>query len=181
MMKINDYNNYDVLNLYVKRNKLEDIIKKYEIFGWQLEKQEDNKDYEDIVEVAFIRPHKIKNKDDLQLLQVYMEERLNKVGQIERSKNAKTTSLALIFGLLGMALLVLGSLDLIFKFFNIWASGDIIFLVLGLILVFTGSFIVPKIYKKEKVDFDAKISVLELEIENICERAKFLMGGKNGK
>ena len=44
-MRINDYKNYDVLNLYVKRNKLEDIINKYSIFGWELEKQEDNKQY----------------------------------------------------------------------------------------------------------------------------------------
>lgn len=180
-MRINDYKNYDVLNLYVKRNKLEDIINKYSIFGWELEKQEDNKQYEDIVDLTFVRPHKIKNKDEVQLLQVYMEERLNKVGQLERNKNAKTTSLALIFGVIGIALLSLGALDLIFRFFGIWFATDIVFLVLGIILALTGAFVVPKTYKKEKVDFDSKISVLELEIDNICERVKTLMGGKNGK
>lgn len=181
MSRVEDYKNYDVLNLYVKRNKLESIISKYNIFGWELEKQEDNKEYEDIVELTFVRPHEIKNKDDLQLLQVYMEERLNKVGQIERNKNAKTTSLALVFGVIGLALILLGILDLIFNFFGLLVAGDVIFLSLGVILSLMGSFLVPKIYKKEKIDFDSKISVLELEIENICQRVKILAGGKDGK
>ncbi|MBQ9792150.1 MAG: hypothetical protein IJW32_00185 [Clostridia bacterium] len=181
MMKINDYNNYDVLNLYVKRDKLENIISKYTIFGWELEKQEDNKEYEDIVEITFVRPHVIKNKDDLQLLQVYMEERLNKVGQLERNKNAKTTSLALVFGVIGLAMIIFGLLDLIFNFFGFLIAGDIILLSVGAILELTGLLVVPKIHKKEKIDFDSKISILELEIENICERVKVLIGGKNGK
>lgn len=179
MMRTDDYNNYDVLNLYVKRNKLENIINKYTIFGWELEKQEDNKEYEDIVELTFVRFHKIKNKDELQLLQVYMEERLNKVGQLERNKNAKTTSLAFIFGVIGLVMIVFGILDLIFNFFSVSIAGDIIFLSIGAILELTGILVIPKIYKKEKFDFDSKISVLELEIENICERVKVLVGGKD--
>ena len=68
---------YDELRLYVKKTKKDEIVNHYKVFGWNLVSINENKRYEDIVDLEFKRPHKIKEKDELQLLQVYMEENVN--------------------------------------------------------------------------------------------------------
>ena len=65
-----DYENYDTLNLYVKKIKAEEIKERYKNFGWILFNEQENATYEDILDLTFTRPHKIENKDELQLMQV---------------------------------------------------------------------------------------------------------------
>ena len=106
MMKIDNYKEYDTLTLYVKKNKSTGIIKHYKIFGWELVEEADNNMYADLVDLTFIRSHKIKNKDELQLQQVYMEETLNKLGKLDKFKHAKSASVGLSVGTIILAFIV---------------------------------------------------------------------------
>ena len=74
----------DNLHLYAKKSKLNLVEECYESIRKKKTAQEENKRYDDLVDLSFERPHKIKNKDDLQLLQIHMEHHLNKLGRIER-------------------------------------------------------------------------------------------------
>ena len=52
MMKTNNYNEYDKLVLYVKKDKAKEIIGRYVLFGWEVESQEENSRYEDILDIT---------------------------------------------------------------------------------------------------------------------------------
>ena len=98
--------NYDNLTLYVKKNKVEEIVQHYEIFGWQLVKSVENDRYEDLVDLTFVRPHKIENKDDLQLYQVFMEEKLNEAAKAQRRRHIWSTLFAFNASLIGFVLII---------------------------------------------------------------------------
>ena len=59
--QIDNYKDFDKLSLYVKKYKAEEIIKHYKNFNWKLVSESENKKYEDIVDLTFIRKHKIEN------------------------------------------------------------------------------------------------------------------------
>lgn len=177
-MKINN-REFDVLNLYVKKDQAEKIIENYKIFGYEISEKIENKKYEDIYDLTLIRKHKIKNKDELQLLQVYMEENLNEQAKITKNKYSKTTIFALCFGVFGLIFIILGILNLIniFNFLNI--ISEIIILSFGGLCFLLGIIIIPKIYKNEKIDFCQNKKRLEKQLQIICEKATSLTGEEN--
>lgn len=175
-MKTNDYINYDSLKLYVKKNKSKEIIEHYKLFGWEVLEEFENKKYEDILDLTFCRPHKIKNKDELQLLQVYMEERLNEQAKIEKHKHSKTTSIGLCLGVIGVGLITLGLLACLKVIMFVSLIGGILLAVSGLVFVAVSLIILPKIYKKEKIIYEEKNDQLSTELENIFDRVKTLAG-----
>lgn len=177
MMKNNDYKNFDTLTLYVKRNKVEDIIEHYKVFGWELSEQSENAKYEDIVDLTFTRPHKIENKDEIQLRQVYMEEHLNELGKLERHKHAKTTAIGLCVGVLSLILLALGVWECISNYLTL----GLVTIGLGLIILTLELIFLPKLYKREIRTYDKKKTELENQVDEICEKVKTLLGGEDGK
>lgn len=102
----------DNLHLYAKKSKLNLVEECYESLGWQKTAQEENKRYDDLVDLSFERPHKINNKDDLQLLQIHMEHHLNKLGRIERRKYFKSLIFGVSLCILGLYMLLSGVLML---------------------------------------------------------------------
>ena len=178
-METNDYKNFDKITLYVKSNKTESIIQHYADFGWKICNKIENKKYADLVDLTFTRPHKIKNKDELQLLQVYLEEKLNAVGKAEKDKHAKTMAFGLCFGPLGLLFLLFGFL----VNFNIIVNLDLVFgisfSILGGILLISAGIILPKLFKHEKLIFAKKQILIEKQIQNICDKALLLRGESN--
>ena len=175
-----DYENYDTLNLYVKKIKAEEIKERYKNFGWILFNEQENATYEDILDLTFTRPHKIENKDELQLMQVYMEERINSIGKIERHKHSKSTSIGLCLGTFTLLLLALG-LWLIITQYTITSS-----LVFGIIsTAFSVFFIVleavffPKLIKHENKSFKEKYDKLYKEADDLCKKAINLRGNSH--
>lgn len=175
----NNYNEFDKITIYAKKTKTEEIINHYKVFGWEVVEEVENNRYEDIVDLTFCRPHKIENKDELQLLQIYMEERLNEIAKIERNKNAKTTSFGLCFGVVSFALIVVGILAIL-KVLDIFGLiGGVTITVLGVILMIITTIVLPRTYKKEKIDYDAKHIQLEEEVNQILERVR--KGGQSNE
>ncbi len=103
-----DYNKYDILDIYAKNEKVETITECYESFCWELIEKNENKKYADTMELTFIRPHKIPQKDYLLYTQIEMENTLNAIGKLERTKYAKSTTVSLICGLLSLLLIIVG-------------------------------------------------------------------------
>ena len=155
-MKINDYINYDSLKLYVKKNKSKEIIEHYKLFGWEVLEEFENKKYEDILDLTFCRPHKIKNKDELQLLQVYMEERLNEQAKIEKHKHSKTTSIGLCLGVIGVGLITLGLLACLKVIMFVSLIGGILLAVSGSIFAFAVT--KPTAIHKNKVSIGVNVA-----------------------
>ena len=140
--------------------------------------EKENKRYEDIVDLTFARPHKIKNKDELQLQQIYMEEKLNAIGKLERTKHVKTTSFGVSFGVITLAIFILGLLVAI-KVNSIWGiiAGCMIAFV-GLALILFETRLLIKVYSRERIVFDKKYEELKQGIIAILQTVKQLTGGE---
>lgn len=176
-----NYNDYDKLTLYVKKNKLKQIIKNYEMFGWELVEEKENKRYEDIKDLIFIRPHKINNKDEMQLQQVYMEEKLNELGKLEKHKHDKTTVIGLTIGIFVIALLGLAVGSLI-NFKSV--LGLVLCIVLGVVGIavgVAGIVVLRKVGRREKEFYSQRKRVLENQVKKITELASKLLRGEDGK
>ncbi len=176
-MKQNDYNNYDTLQLYVKKCKMDEIISRYKIFGWDVIESSDNAQYEDIVDITLLRPHKIDSKDELQLMQVYMEERLNAIAKIERNKHAKTTAIGLCLGVAALAVIIISILNLCRLLLDYNIVISIIMLSIGIIGLIIEVIMLPRLYKKENAQCLVKKHILERELDIICNNVKNLSGG----
>jgi len=178
-MTRNNYN--DNLTIFVKKVKHEEIIKEYEQFGWELVSKEENQRYEDILDLSFTRHHFIENKDELQLYQVYMEDKMNELGKLEKYKHSNLISLTLNFGIFGLAFIIFGLLCC----FNILPHVGIIVgsiaIFLGLLLFVFLLITMPKVHKEEKEYFIKNKKRLEKEIKEISNKAGVLTGGKHGK
>ena len=122
-----DYNNFDKLNLFVKKQKLQDVINTYSSLGWKLVEKKDNKKYVDIIDITFLRPHNLKNKDDLQLIQVYVEDNLNDIAKLEKYKHSQTPTVGLSLGCLIFLLLFVG--------INLIVTSQLLILAIFLIIV----------------------------------------------
>lgn len=176
MAKI-DYNKFDKMSLFVKKDMKDEIIKNYNDFGWELVNVKPNFLYDDIVDLTFKRSHYISNKDDLQLLQVYMEDKLNELGKVNKNRNAKSTIFALILGLFGVSFIVCSAIF----FLNMQHSSRIFLsslsLAVGVCLGIVLALFYPKLRKRENEKFIQKTAFLEKELKNFCVRAKKLRGG----
>ncbi len=168
-MDKHDYHNYDSLKLFVKKEKAKDIIDKYQLLKWQLVTQNENDRYEDIVDLEFTRPHKIANKDKLQLLQVYLEEELNSFAKVESKKHSKSTIAGLIVGLFGLALMTLGVL-INFGYSTVTSFVfSLIFFIIGSAFIGAEIFFLPKMVRTEKLTFLENKTKHEQNLQKICD------------
>ena len=170
---------YDKHTIYVKTNKAQEISEKYKCFGWNLSDQVANRKYEDLVDLTFTRPHKVSNKDELQLLQVYMEERFNNLARSERNKNAKSTIFGLCYGMIALIIAILGTLICleIIPFYR-FAVG-IPLIVFAFAMFISEGIVLPRIVKSENNEFKLEHSRLENELQQICSKAQKLLNGDN--
>lgn len=169
----------DFLDLYVKKEKSQEIVRRYRIFGWQLEKASENNLYEDLVDLTFSRPHNIPNKDELQLVQVYMEEKVNEIAKEEHHKHSKSIALGLSCGVLGLVLIALGLL-FCFNILPLGLVAGILFSSFGCALWILGGIFIPMLVRRERKMFEKSHSIKLRELEEICEHARSLSGGANG-
>ena len=179
MKKIDNYKEYDKLHIYVKEGLVSNIIEYYKLLGWQFENKKENQRYEDIVDMSFYRPHNIENKDELQLMQVYMEEKLNALGKIKKRKHTLSTTLGLSSGILGLSMIVLGLLNVFNVFWFLGFIFGLIFSIAGGVLCISNSITLPKIIKKEKEKYQIQFDKINKELEEICQKAKTLTGVKD--
>ncbi|MCD8309032.1 MAG: hypothetical protein LUD19_04175 [Clostridia bacterium] len=127
-----DYMNEDSLSVAVKADVAEEMKKWYSAFGWTLTEEQPDKVYIDLVHMKFARPHKIENKDRLQLLQVRFEMMLNLISRTKRRVNFLTALLCTGLFLLGAAIIGCGVV------LALWASGTVFYVVCGMVIVAAG-------------------------------------------
>lgn len=172
----------DILHLYAKKNKLDIVEECYESLGWQKTAQEENKRYEDLVDLSFERPHKINNKDDLQLLQIYMEHDLNRLAKIERRKYLKSLMFGVGFGLLGLYLVLTGVLMLIGLYeVSTYLALGVGACVVGLCILALTVYVSKHLVAREKKDFEEETVLLNNRLQEMKEKARKFVGEKNGR
>lgn len=176
-MKNEHINEFDTLTLYVKKHKTEQIIESYKKLKWDFVEYKENQKYEDIIDLTFKRQHKINNKDDLQLIQVYLEDKLNNIGKLEKNKYAKSTVFGLSICLPSFLLAVLGAL-LLFKVFN-FASTQVGIVLTSVFtpLIILESVLLYKIRRHELASFEKKSNTLQSELDTILQKASEITGG----
>ena len=180
-MKTIDYNNYDTLKIYANKSKCDDIIYHYNLFEWEVYEKVDNARYEDTVDITFIRPHKIENKDELQLLQVYMEERLNGIAKIEKDKYSRTLAFSLSTGVIGIAFVVFSILAFLGYLLPMRNIVGVVSMTFGVVLLTLFTVFLPIFIKKDRLKCDTEIARLSREVDEISDRVSVLKGDKDGK
>ncbi len=97
----------DLIKVAVRENRAEELEKIYSAFLWEkvntAERRRGN-----IRDLTFSRPHKIKNKDDLQYLQVAAENLFNDLDGLEGNKRAGSVALGLCLGIISVFVILYG-------------------------------------------------------------------------
>ena len=171
-----DIANWDYLDIFVKNNNFEEVKSSYQDFGWIYVKHQQDSMYDNVQVVHFKRSHTIKNKDELQFLQVGLDNTLIKKGYLEKTKHNPSIICGITLGLL-CALLLLTPVILNFNYaiFNFWTilCGSVGFLLTGFTIWF-----ILHLTKKEKLYFAKKQDELNQKICAYREQAKNLCGGQ---
>ena len=175
MMVNNDIFENDKLELYVKKDKVDEITNYYGKFKWEVVDRTENKKYEDLIDLTFSRPHYIKNKDDLQLLQVHLEENLNKIGKLEKMKNSKTLAFGLSAGILPIGLAVLGILQLINFISTLQLVGGMVLLASAVFLGVAVAICARRIHNSEYKLFVTSYNSVQKTIEGILLKVNELI------
>lgn len=173
-MEKKDYKTYDYINVSVKEKRAEELEKMYSAFLWEQTACEEHSRYYDIYNYTFRRPRKIKNKDDLQYLQVGAEKIFNKMDKLSREKHALSTIFGLTMGLSGLAAIA-GGITLLCLFSGLlYIISAVLFIVAGVAVCVFGALIARKLYIKENERFDMVYAADERRIIEICTQAMAL-------
>lgn len=179
---VKNYKEFDYQTIVVKTEKKEQLIDNYSSFGWTKIEEKPHKQFDNLVEITFSRPHIIENKDELQFLQVNLEYEVNREAKLIKNKHSKS----LIFAL---SMMVLISMLIVFAIFSMIKLPMPLSIILCCIysvfavLFFALSWIIlKKLLKKENVSFETNLKSCIDSVHKICERANVLTkGDHNGK
>ena len=166
-----DYRNYDRLFVTVKLNKLDELEECYRALGWECVDSRDDSVYRGRVHLVYRRPHRIENKDKLQLLQVYLESALNDEGRLESRAMPLTAATGIITGFVTLALVALG-LCLMYLLDNpvIYTAG-IIFLTCSANMFLLAVTVTLKVFFGENKRRKTKLLNARAEIEAVLKEA----------
>lgn len=178
MVKEFDYHNFDKLEVTAKTVKEREIISHYALFGWQEVKRVEDKKFFDISHITFIRPHKIANKDKLQLLQIYYENYMNELYACEKSRHTVSVAYVICSILSG---LILSTISVITFF-----AKPFLLKVLAVLIMTVGAFLTScsfikhrNIRKCERENFQKRYADLKFKIDCVLNDATILAGGEN--
>ena len=171
-----DYVNFDYLHATVKSDKLDELIAHYKTLRWEVYELDEDSVYDDVVHLSLYRPHKIENKDELQILQIYLESAWNDIGRAENNPHAKTLITGLTAGILAVILIVVGACLII--------DANT---VIGAVLVASGGVctgiaipVCVKLFKAERITAEKTIKDAAEEIIAVNKKARALSGDGNG-
>lgn len=170
--KMLDYNAYDSISLVLKKEALDNMLSYYTELGWsEYERHEDSR-YFDIIHVRLVRPHKIANKDKLQLLQVKLEAAVNRLGHDRRHKHSRSVIFGLTALVISLMFLGVGVPFIIFSE-GIWQLSLGIGLALfGLLIPVLSIRPLLSMIRKERDEFGKKYKKSSAEIIRIIECAR---------
>lgn len=167
-----DYRIHDRIEIAVKRGELQRLLGYYELFGWRELERRDGAHLGSVVHVELLRPHKIPNKDKLQLLQVKMEATVNSMAIAKRNKHLSSLFAGLGLSLCAIALIALG---LPLAFAGRPALGIPLF-SLGAALSFAAPLVVRRLLLREERRYSARYKAGVSEILRTLNAAVKLRG-----
>ena len=142
---------YDYLSLHVKREKLSEVKARYQVFSWEILSSSEHDFFGSIIELEMRRPHKIKDKDKLQFLQVQMEFLLNEQEKVQKYKHKKSSIFGLTWGLMCALIFALSLVTILKSASLVWTIVGSLFAIIGFALGVVVSLVVRKIIKCEKL------------------------------
>jgi len=171
-----DYKNYDRLFVTVKLNKLEEPEKCYDALGWECVGKKNVRGGR--VQINYRRPHRVENKDELQLLQVYLEAALNEEGKLDTRSMPLTAAVGVITGFLTVALAVLG-LCLTFLTDNpVYFVAGVVFLSCAVAMLLLAVTATLKSFFKEREKRKARLLKARAEISATLRKVEAINGSR---
>ncbi|MCD8308074.1 MAG: hypothetical protein LUD51_07620 [Clostridia bacterium] len=163
---------YDHIYVTVRKDRVRELKYCYEQFGWKEVEREEHRVYANLVDMTFRRPHKIADKDELQLLQVHLEEALNVVGKYEKAPRRKTKAFVWSLSVLAFLLLAIGlPLGIV--------PVTVTYKVIGFAMAALGVIIIPlvsvfgvKLWHYEKRVGERRLKIARDLVIGICHNAK---------
>ena len=175
-----DYHNFDKLEVMAKTAKEKDLVNHYALFGWEEVNKTDDKRYFDLTHITFIRPHKIANKDRLQLLQIYYENYMNELYDCEKNKYIRSTIFVISTVIIGLILMAIGIITLLASPILAKILGGV-FIVTSIVLTVCSFIKLKKVKRNEKNSFKEKYSDLQNKIDCVLQDAVNFVGGENAE
>lgn len=167
-----DFNKYDRIDVYAKKERVDIIIQCYQAFYWELYEKCDNPLYADTDNLTFIRPHKIENKDELQYSQIEMENTLNSIGKLEKKKHSKSTVFGLCFGVLSALLLTLAIIFTVNKTAKLGVTLCVLCWTAFTTTACANAIVTIKTYSRENKSFETKSNELKQKLFEICKKVR---------
>ena len=173
--QIRDHKNYDYLTITAKVEREEEIIASYATLGWEKVKVTEDKRFFDLDVVEFRRPHKVENKDRLQLLQVKLETLLNTYGALRHKRKAKSTTFGLFGGIFGCIAIAAGIALLVTEIGQLTATiAGIILLIAGVAVPTVVGVFMRRVIETEARDYSERMTSILNGIDDICRQANAL-------
>lgn len=169
-----DRENYDYMYATVKKSKLDELTAHYKALGWEIISRDDDRQYADIIHFTLRRAHVIKHKDELQLLQVYLETAWNTIGKLEANPCPKTMIVGLTLGIIGLAFIIIGLCALLYATVELFNMLGIMWIVAGGLFLVLCMILAVELYKREKVQAAKDIKEARIEIEKVYAEAERL-------
>ncbi len=171
-----DYNNYDRLKISVKRYKQAEVEEYYKAFGFRKVSEQRDWLFRKNVFLTLERPHVINRKDELQILQIYVENSLNNIAWLENVKSFRLRCIDFLFAVYSIVAFC-GAGMLIWRHTS---SKDLltggIMLGVGAILCLFSAIFGTREQKREKTMYQERIRQEQQNIDVIYKRAKQITG-----
>lgn len=165
---------YDYVAITVKSSVEKEVLDGYACFKWEVQERKERKDSVDLV---LRRPHRIENKDRLQLLQVNMEKATENLIKYKQYKFTVIKAVAFYFALLGILAIISG--------LSLAASGGNALLIsTGTVIAMSGlaALVISGVFLRRTAAKDRALAVARLkeaaqEIKKACGEAERLING----
>lgn len=148
-----------------------EIVDSYQALGWEVVNHGDTL-LPGYMSVNFKRNRKIKNKEQLNRLQVKLDDAINNIAVLEKKKTQSAVVTSLVVGIIG-ALIFGGGLSLCLLMSALWSYvlGGVLSAA-GLAVCGLGYLSYVKVRAKKTVEMDIYIDKKRDEISQICEEAR---------
>ncbi len=171
-----EYLKNDHLSVSVKYGLSEEIKSAYRVFGWQLEEERKDKRYSNFMHMKFVRDHKIEGKDRLQLLQVRFDLAINFVGKAGSRMCRRALCTGVILGLLGVALILFGSLFLFYLTTNLSMAFGVTLISSGVVFLILCVLAAIRLYSHDKRIYSGMLAVIAENIRSTVKEASIITG-----
>lgn len=174
-----NYREYDYISLILRRDVADTVISAYGAFLWKEVSRARDKQDGSALHVTLKRKHFIKNKDRLQLLQVYFESLLNDRSLSEDKKYFKSQILTYTSVAVCAGAVAIGGVTAYYIRTAIAVIGGCLFASTGIAAMAAVIPLILRMRKKERAAYDEKFKKTGEGIEEILAEAKALTEGED--